>query len=158
MADSAVLIFNRQRGRTGCALPLPRVNSRFRDLYATGFGERRFWANFGHLLVCRKACCEYVAGREREILGRGRKEALLAGGTGARRPNPDGTGIRGVERHSHRVNHWRSIMTLMKSILLGSAAGIVAVAGAQAADLPTKKAAPAEYVKICNVEIGRAHV
>src|SRR5271170_7127759 len=43
------------------------------------------------------------------------------------------------------------IMTLMKSILLGSAAGIVAVAAAQAADLPTKKAAPAEYVKICNV-------
>jgi len=42
-------------------------------------------------------------------------------------------------------------MTLMKSILLGSAAGILAVAGAQAADLPTKKAAPAEYVKICNV-------
>jgi hypothetical protein len=42
-------------------------------------------------------------------------------------------------------------MTLMKSILLGSAAGIVAVAAAQAADLPTKKAAPAEYVKICNV-------
>ena len=42
-------------------------------------------------------------------------------------------------------------MTYMKSILLGSAAGIVAVAGAQAADLPTKKAAPAEYVKICNV-------
>ncbi len=43
-------------------------------------------------------------------------------------------------------------MTLIKSILLGSAAGIVAVAGAQAADLPTKKAAPAaDYVKICNV-------
>jgi hypothetical protein len=42
-------------------------------------------------------------------------------------------------------------MTLMKSILLGSAAGIVSVAAAQAADLPTKKAAPAEYVKICNV-------
>jgi len=39
----------------------------------------------------------------------------------------------------------------MKSILLGSAAGIVAVASAQAADLPTRKAAPAEYVKICNV-------
>ena len=33
-------------------------------------------------------------------------------------------------------------MTLIKSILLGSAAGIVAVAGAQAADLPTHKAAP----------------
>jgi len=39
----------------------------------------------------------------------------------------------------------------MKSILLGSAAGIVAVAGAQAADLPTKKAAPVEFVKVCNV-------
>jgi len=43
-------------------------------------------------------------------------------------------------------------MTLIKSILLGSAAGIVAVAGAQAADLPTKKAEPVvQYVKICNV-------
>ena len=42
-------------------------------------------------------------------------------------------------------------MTLMKSILLASAAGIVSVAAAQAADLPTRKAAPAEYVKICNV-------
>jgi len=43
-------------------------------------------------------------------------------------------------------------MTLIKSLLLGSAAGIVAVASAQAADLPTKKAAPAaEYVRICNV-------
>jgi hypothetical protein len=42
-------------------------------------------------------------------------------------------------------------MTLIKSILLGSAAGIVAVASAQAADLPTKKAAPVEYVKVCNV-------
>ena len=42
-------------------------------------------------------------------------------------------------------------MTLTKSILMGSAAGIVAVASAQAADLPTKKAAPVEYVKVCNV-------
>ena len=43
-------------------------------------------------------------------------------------------------------------MTLIKSTLLGSAAGILAVAGAQAADLPTHKAAPVvEYVKICNV-------
>src|ERR1700760_1640648 len=42
-------------------------------------------------------------------------------------------------------------MTLMKSILLGSAVGLVAVAAAQAADLPTRKAAPAEYVKVCNV-------
>ena len=42
-------------------------------------------------------------------------------------------------------------MTLIKSMLLGSAAAIVAVAAAQAADLPTRKAAPVEYVKVCNV-------
>ncbi len=43
-------------------------------------------------------------------------------------------------------------MTLIKGILLGSAAGIVAVASAQAADLPTRKAAPVvQYVRICNV-------
>ena len=42
-------------------------------------------------------------------------------------------------------------MTLIKSMLLGSAAGIVAVASAQAADLPTRKAAPVQYVQICNV-------
>jgi Porin subfamily len=42
-------------------------------------------------------------------------------------------------------------MTLIKSMLLGSAAAIVAAAGAQAADLPTRKAAPVEYVQVCNV-------
>ena len=43
-------------------------------------------------------------------------------------------------------------MTLMKGLLLGSAATLVVVAGAQAADLPTKKGAPAaEYVKVCKV-------
>lgn len=42
-------------------------------------------------------------------------------------------------------------MTLVKSLLLGSAAGIVAVGAAQAADLPTRKAAPVEYVRVCNV-------
>jgi hypothetical protein len=42
-------------------------------------------------------------------------------------------------------------MTLIKSLLLGSAAGIIAVASAEAADLPTRKAAPVEYVKVCNV-------
>jgi len=41
-------------------------------------------------------------------------------------------------------------MTLFKSLLLGSAVGFVAVASAQAADLPSKKAAPATYVKICD--------
>jgi hypothetical protein len=45
-------------------------------------------------------------------------------------------------------------MTLMKSLLLGSAAGIVAIASAQAADLPTKKGAPAaEYVRICSITV-----
>jgi len=42
-------------------------------------------------------------------------------------------------------------MKLAKSLLLGSAAGLVAVAGAQAADLPTRKAAPVDYVRICAV-------
>ena len=43
-------------------------------------------------------------------------------------------------------------MTLIKSVLLGSAATLVVVAGAQAADLPTKKGAPAaEYVKVCKI-------
>lgn len=40
-------------------------------------------------------------------------------------------------------------MKMVKSLLLGSAAGLVAIAGAQAADLPVK-AKPVEYVKICS--------
>jgi hypothetical protein len=41
-------------------------------------------------------------------------------------------------------------MKLVKSLLLGSAAGLTVVAGAQAADLPIKKAAPVEYVRVCS--------
>jgi len=41
-------------------------------------------------------------------------------------------------------------MKLAKSLLLGSAAGLAAVAGAQAADLPVMKAAPVEYVRVCS--------
>ncbi len=41
-------------------------------------------------------------------------------------------------------------MKMVKSLLLGSAAGVVAIAGAQAADLPVK-AAPVAYVKICSL-------
>ena len=41
-------------------------------------------------------------------------------------------------------------MKMVKSLLLGSAAGVVAIAGAQAADLPVK-AKPVEYVKICTL-------
>ena len=41
-------------------------------------------------------------------------------------------------------------MRLIKSILLGSVAGVVGIAAAQAADLPTRKSAPIEYVRICD--------
>src|SRR5580765_3032441 len=41
-------------------------------------------------------------------------------------------------------------MRMVKGLLLSSAAGVVAVAGAQAADLPVK-AKPVEYVKICSL-------
>jgi hypothetical protein len=40
-------------------------------------------------------------------------------------------------------------MKMVKSLLLGSAAGLVAIAGAQAADLPVK-AKPVDYVRICS--------
>src|SRR2546430_2170906 len=48
-------------------------------------------------------------------------------------------------------------MKMVKSLLLGTAAGLVAVAGAQAADLPVK-AKPVEYVKICSVYVERAFI
>jgi hypothetical protein len=41
-------------------------------------------------------------------------------------------------------------MKMVKSLLLGTAAGLVAVAGAQAADMPVR-AAPVQYVKICSL-------
>src|ERR1043166_8117309 len=41
-------------------------------------------------------------------------------------------------------------MKMVKSLLLASAAGLAAVGGAQAADLPVK-AAPVEYVKVCSL-------
>ena len=41
-------------------------------------------------------------------------------------------------------------MKLVKSLLLGSAAGLAAAAGVQAADLPVKKAAAVEYVRVCS--------
>jgi hypothetical protein len=41
-------------------------------------------------------------------------------------------------------------MKLVKGLLLGSVAGLAAVAGAQAADLPVRKAAPVEYVRVCS--------
>src|SRR4051794_10413630 len=68
------------------------------------------------------------------------------------------TGIKGdlpgcrrtlTEPSQGQVN-WRFKMKMVKSLLLGSAAGLVAVAGAQAADLPVK-AKPVEYVKVCSL-------
>ncbi|MBI5911347.1 MAG: porin [Betaproteobacteria bacterium] len=41
-------------------------------------------------------------------------------------------------------------MKMVKSLLLGAAAGVVAMTGAQAADLPVK-AKPVQYVKICSL-------
>ncbi|MGX7708306.1 porin [Methylobacterium sp. Gmos1] len=41
-------------------------------------------------------------------------------------------------------------MKLVKSLLLGSAAGLTVVATAHAADLPVKKAVPVEYVRVCS--------
>ncbi|WP_230533370.1 porin [Microvirga roseola] len=42
-------------------------------------------------------------------------------------------------------------MTRIRTLLLGSAVGLTAVAGAQAADLPARAVAPAvEYVRVCN--------
>jgi hypothetical protein len=50
-------------------------------------------------------------------------------------------------------------MTLIKSLLLGSTASIVAVASAQAADLPTRKGpVAAEYVRVCSITVAGAPV
>jgi Porin subfamily len=43
-----------------------------------------------------------------------------------------------------------SAMTFTKSALLGTAAGFAAISGAQAADLPSKKSAAVEYVRVCS--------
>src|SRR5258705_9547024 len=45
---------------------------------------------------------------------------------------------------------WRFNMKMVKSLILGSAAGLIAVGGAQAADLPVKAKA-VEYVRICSL-------
>ncbi|TGD95321.1 porin [Methylobacterium nonmethylotrophicum] len=41
-------------------------------------------------------------------------------------------------------------MTIIKGILLASAAGLAVAPAARAADLPAKKAAPVEYVRVCS--------
>src|SRR5215204_6134029 len=59
---------------------------------------------------------------------------------------PSGTSTRVRSTDSETLE---DTMKLVRSALLGSAAGLCAVAGAQAADLPVQKAAPVEYVRIC---------
>src|SRR3974377_1880771 len=82
-------------------------------------------------------------------MGKYPRRGLRRDGLGA-----EGT-LQGARRHpaetepSHGSN-WRLNMKMVKSLLLGSAAGLVVVGGAQAADLPVK-AAPVQYVKICNL-------
>src|SRR6476620_4297909 len=39
---------------------------------------------------------------------------------------------------------------MLRTLLLGAAAGLVTVGAAQAADLPMTKAEPVEYVKVCS--------
>src|SRR5207237_6012501 len=56
----------------------------------------------------------------------------------------------GRRQNPPTTNNLEVHMRMVKSLLLGSAAGIVGVAGAQAADLPVK-AKPVEYVKICSL-------
>src|SRR5262245_30407064 len=61
-------------------------------------------------------------------------------------------GNRGTSYYQRRdqMGIWGAEMKIVKSLLLGTAAGLVAVAGAQAADMPVK-AAPVQYVKICSL-------
>ena len=81
-------------------------------------------------------------------------------------PQDDSTDINGVTAGQASpetpVAHWVRIagtaemvqdspMTMIQSMLLASAAGLAAVASAAAAELPSKKAAPVDYVKVCNV-------
>src|SRR5689334_3637015 len=68
----------------------------------------------------------------------------------------DAGGLRGGVVHPAkdgtlpRTTIWRFEMKMVKSLLLGSAAGLVAVSAGQAADLPVK-AKPVEYVKVCSL-------
>src|SRR5215207_5098632 len=63
-----------------------------------------------------------------------------------KREAPDGLG--GANRFLRNLTEVE--MKMVKSLLLGSAAALAALTGAQAADLPVK-AKPVEYVKICSL-------
>jgi hypothetical protein len=69
---------------------------------------------------------------------------LSCKGQGKQKENPDLVNL-GLENPIGGFT-----MKLVKSLLLGSAAGLMAVTGSMAADLPSRKAAPAEYVRVCS--------
>jgi hypothetical protein len=60
------------------------------------------------------------------------------------------SGHRFISQSMSDSSNMEKTMKLAKSLFLGSVAGLAAVAGAQAADLPAKKAAAVEYVRVCS--------
>ena len=68
---------------------------------------------------------------------------------GIRGPSGVRSASSGFGTHSLETRENLEVTMKLKSLLLGAAAGLVATAGAQAADLPVK-AKPVEYVKVCS--------
>src|ERR1700681_3139868 len=73
---------------------------------------------------------------------------MRRGGFSGRRNRPNVH--RACGRNSPDNANLEVYMKMVKSLMLGSAAGLVAMSGAQAADLPVKAKA-VEYVKICSL-------
>src|SRR6186713_2715862 len=69
------------------------------------------------------------------------------GGTGDTLERADASGGAGAFIEMQTLEGY---MRMVRGLLLGSAASLFAVAGAQAADLPVK-AKPVEYVKVCSL-------
>src|SRR6185437_11414066 len=91
-------------------------------------------------------CCAVRVNASHRWIG----ERRFFGERGARGSSIGADRTRRIRNPLTRNNVWRFNMKMVKSLLLGSAAGLVAVAGAQAADLPVK-AKPVQYVKICSL-------
>src|SRR5450631_1812398 len=83
-------------------------------------------------------------------LGRSQGAKSSSGWRGARGSSIGAGRTRRIRNPLTINNVWRFKMKMVKSLLLGTAAGLVAMSGAQAADLPVK-AKPVEYVKICSL-------
>src|SRR4051812_27516958 len=98
------------------------------------------------------------ASRGRPVLGGSLKSLALAGvSEGAKRLSGEsrdkGTNLRVSHPADPEPSLWSNLevnMNTIKSLVLGSAAGLLAIGGAQAADLPVKAKA-VEYVKICSL-------